>query len=229
MMTPLIYSVEDDVNIAHVIQIAMQNSGFNIQSFIDGKSFFAAMDVNIPDLILLDIMLPDLDGIEILKKLKSISNYKFIPVMIISAKSTELDKVIGLDSGADDYMQKPFGVLELISRVKSLLRRTNKSDDSNMIEIGDLKLDVNEHVLSFKDEIITLTIKEFQLMKLFIQNPNKTMTREDIFSSVWGYDFLGETRTLDVHIKEVRQKLTKAGANPDLIQTIRGVGYKFVI
>ena len=228
-MAPLIYSVEDDINIAHVIQIAMQNSGFSIQSFVDGKSFFAAMDVNVPNLILLDIMLPDLDGIEILKRLKSISNYKNIPVMIISAKSTELDKVIGLDSGADDYMQKPFGVLELISRVKSLLRRTIRSDESTVIEIGDLKLDVNEHILSFKDEIITLTIKEFQLIKLFIQNPNKTMTREDIFSSVWGYDFLGETRTLDVHIKEVRQKLTKAGANPDLIQTIRGVGYKFVI
>ena len=228
-MAPLIYSVEDDVNIAHVIQIAMQNSGFDFQSFIDGKSFFQAIDVNIPDLILLDMMLPDLDGIEILKKLKNISTYKNIPVMIISAKTSELDKVIGLDSGADDYMQKPFGVLELISRVKSLLRRTTKSNDSTILEMGDLKLDVNEHILSFKDELIILTIKEFQLIKLFIQNPNKTMTREDIFSSVWGYDFLGETRTLDVHIKEVRQKLTKAGANPDLIQTIRGVGYKFVI
>ncbi|PKL01133.1 MAG: DNA-binding response regulator [Tenericutes bacterium HGW-Tenericutes-1] len=228
-MASLIYSVEDDVNIAHVIQIAMQNSGFDIQGFSDGKSFFQAMDVNHPDLILLDIMLPDLDGIEILKRLKGISNYKNIPVMIISAKSTELDKVIGLDSGADDYMQKPFGVLELISRVKSLLRRTIKSDDSNVIEIGELKLDVNEHILTFNNEIITLTIKEFQLIKLLMQNPNKTMTREDIFSSVWGYDFLGETRTLDVHIKEVRQKLTKAGANPDIIQTIRGVGYKFVI
>ena len=228
-MAPLIYSVEDDINIAHVIQIAMQNSGFDIQGFIDGKSFFQAMDVNTPDLILLDVMLPDLDGIEILKRLKSVSNYKKIPVMIISAKSTELDKVIGLDSGADDYMQKPFGVLELISRVKSLLRRTINDDDSSIIEIGDLKLDVHEHILTYNNELVTLTIKEFQLLKLLMESPNKTMTREDIFSSVWGYDFLGETRTLDVHIKELRQKLTKAGGNPDLIQTIRGVGYKFVL
>lgn len=228
-MSPLIYSVEDDTNIARVLQIAMQNSGYVFQGFTDSKSFFDALESRLPDLILLDIMLPDLDGIEVLKKLKQSPTLKLIPVMIISAKTSEIDKVIGLDTGADDYMQKPFGVLELISRVKSLLRRYHNQDDAPVIEIGNLRLDLTEHHLFYQNEIIALTVKEFQLMKLLMQSPNKTLTREEIFSQVWGYDFLGETRTLDVHIKELRLKLTKANANPEMIQTIRGVGYKFVI
>lgn len=174
-------------------------------------------------------MLPDLDGIEILKKLKVSPTFKSIPVMIISAKTSEIDKVIGLDTGADDYMQKPFGVLELISRVKSLLRRYHNQSEPETIELGDLKLDITEHHLLYQNEIIALTVKEFQLIKLLMQSPNKTLTREEIFSQVWGYDFLGETRTLDVHVKELRLKLAKANANPEIIQTIRGVGYKFVI
>ena len=227
-MIPLIYSVEDDINIAKVIQIAMQNSGYEFQSFFDSKHFFEAMDIKQPDLVLLDIMLPDLDGIEVLKKIKKSPLFKSIPIMIISAKTSEIDKVIGLDAGADDYMQKPFGVLELISRVKSLLRRYHNQEEVLIIEIGDLKLDLTEHQLLFKNQVINLTVKEFQLMKLLMQSPNKTLTREEIFSQVWGYDFLGETRTLDVHIKELRLKLTTVKANPEAIQTIRGVGYKFV-
>lgn len=228
-MTPLIYSVEDDSNISRVLQIAMQNSGFDFQGFADSVAFFEAMEIKKPDLILLDIMLPDLDGIEVLKKLKKSTTFKIIPVMIISAKTSEIDKVIGLDTGADDYMQKPFGVLELISRVKSLLRRYQNQDDLLKIELGDFKLDLSEHQLLFQNEIIGLTVKEFQLIKLLMQSPNKTLSREEIFSQVWGYDFLGESRTLDVHIKELRIKLTKANANPEIIQTIRGVGYKLVI
>ncbi len=228
-MTPLIYSVEDDTNIARVLQIAMQNSGFDFQGFVDSAAFFDALEIKKPNLILLDIMLPDLDGIEVLKKLKKSTTLKTIPVMIISAKTSEIDKVIGLDTGADDYMQKPFGVLELISRVKSLLRRYLNQDELLTLELGDLKLDLSEHQLLYQNEIIGLTVKEFQLMKLLMQSPNKTLTREEIFSQVWGYDFLGETRTLDVHIKELRLKLTKANANPEIIQTIRGVGYKLVI
>jgi two-component system, OmpR family, alkaline phosphatase synthesis response regulator PhoP len=228
-MNPLIFSVEDDLNIAHVIQIALSNSGYDIQTFVDGKSMFSALEANRPNLILLDIMLPDMDGIEILKKLKNSQIHKNIPVMILSAKTTELDKVVGLDTGADDYMQKPFGILELISRIKALLRRTQVGDEGTLITVGGLSLDTNEHLCRYDQENIPLTLKEFNLVKLLMENVNKTLSRETIFGHVWGFDFLGETRTLDVHIKEVRQKLAKAGMNPDLIQTVRGVGYKLTL
>lgn len=228
-MNPLIFSVEDDLNIAHVIQIALSNSGYDIQTFVDGKSMFSALEANRPNLILLDIMLPDMDGIEILKKLKNSQIHKNIPVMILSAKTTELDKVVGLDTGADDYMQKPFGILELISRIKALLRRTQVGDEGSLITVGGLTLDPNEHLCRYDQENIPLTLKEFNLVKLLMENVNKTLSRETIFGHVWGSDFLGETRTLDVHIKEVRQKLAKAGMNPDLIQTVRGVGYKLTL
>jgi two-component system alkaline phosphatase synthesis response regulator PhoP len=228
-MKQRIYSVEDDPNISHIIHIALDNSGYDIHSFPDAKSIFLEMENNVPDLILLDIMLPDFDGIEILKKLKEHPVYQNIPVMIISAKSSELDKVIGLDCGADDYLQKPFGVLELISRVKALLRRSKKEDNGIVLSAGELTLDLTEHQCFYRNELISLTTKEFQLVKLLMQNLNKTVTREDIFKTVWGYDFLGETRTLDVHVKEVRQKFTKIGMNEDVIQTIRGVGYKLAL
>jgi two-component system alkaline phosphatase synthesis response regulator PhoP len=226
-MNPLIYSVEDDSNISHVIHIALTNSGYDVQSFVDGKSMFSALEANRPNLILLDIMLPEMDGIDILKRLKNAHSYRDIPVMIVSAKSTELDKVIGLDTGADDYLLKPFGVLELISRVKALLRRSIKEETGMILQSNGLVLNIEEHSCYYQNEQIPLTSKEFSLLKVLIQNTNKTLTRETIFTSVWGYDFVGETRTLDVHMKEVRAKLTKAGVDPDLIQTVRGVGYKW--
>ncbi len=227
-MNPLIYSVEDDINISHVINIALTNSGYQVHSFTEGKSMFSALESNRPALILLDIMLPEMDGIEILKRLKSGSKYQEIPVMIVSAKSTELDKVIGLDTGADDYLLKPFGVLELISRVKALLRRSNKEETGLLLESNGLLLNIEEHSCFYHNEQIPLTSKEFSLLKILIQNKNKTLTRETIFTTVWGFDFVGETRTLDVHMKEVRSKLAKAGVDPDLIQTVRGVGYKWI-
>lgn len=221
----LIYSVEDEKNIQNVILIALQNSGYEVNLFSNEEGFFESMEQRIPDLILLDVMLPGKNGIEILKQIKSMSKWKEIPVMMISAKSTEIDKVIGLDYGADDYLGKPFGVLELVSRVKALLRRFAKSN-TEMIEIASLRLDNSERSVFYEDQSITLTAKEFALLKLLMDKNQKVVRREEILNQVWGYDFVGETRTLDVHIKELRNKLAKAGVPDNVIQTVRGVGYK---
>lgn len=225
----LIYSVEDDINIQNVIHIAMKNSGYEIEMFSEAKPFFAAMEIKKPDLILLDVMLPDIDGLSIVKKIKEQKQWQGIPVMMVSAKGTEIDKVIGLDLGADDYMSKPFGVLELVSRVKALLRRTMDVSDSEVIEIKGLVLNPGEYTCKYRQVPIAFTSKEFNLLKLLMQNHRKILPRDEILNIVWGYDFFGETRTLDVHIKEVRMKLFQAGITDEAIQTIRGVGYKFVL
>ncbi|MFH0993801.1 MAG: response regulator transcription factor [bacterium] len=226
-MSQRIYSVEDDVNIGHIINIALTNSGYSVTTYTEGKSLFSAMEVNMPDLILLDIMLPDMDGLAILNLLKTNVALRTIPVMIISAKDAELDRVIGLDAGADDYLVKPFGVLELISRVKALLRR-NEQKETESITGGGVTMNVEEHTCRYGESVITLTAKEFSLLWLMITNKNKTLTRETILNAVWGFDFVGETRTLDVHIKEIRQKLARAGVVAEPISTIRGIGYKFL-
>ncbi len=226
-MGQLIYSVEDDPNIGHIINIALSNSGYTVRTFTEGKSLFAAVESNIPDLFLLDIMLPDMDGLTILNQLKVTATLQFVPVMIISAKDAELDKVIGLDAGADDYLIKPFGVLELISRVKAILRR-NENREIEAVTCGGILMNATEHVCRYEDKPIALTAKEFALLWLLVNNKNKTLTREFILNTVWGFDFLGETRTLDVHIKEIRQKLTRVGVVAEPIQTIRGIGYKFI-
>lgn len=226
-MGALVYSVEDDPNIAHVIHIALANSGFTVETFTDGKSLYAAIERSLPDIILLDVMLPDSDGIEILRKLRGNPGRPSVPIMIVSAKSAEIERVVGLDAGADDYLVKPFGVLELISRVKALLRR-NETKQSETVEAGQIVLNVAEHSCRIGDSDVSLTAKEFSLLRLLMSNPNRALTRESILNSVWGYDYLGETRTLDVHVKEVRQKLGRAGLTDDPIKTIRGIGYKFV-
>ncbi len=225
-MSQLIYSVEDDPNIGHVINIALTNSGYAVKTFVDGKSLFAAVEHDIPNLFLLDIMLPDMDGLAILHQLKATPSLQELPVMIISAKDAELDRVIGLDAGADDYLIKPFGVLELISRVKALLRR-NEQKAAEQIEAAGITMNIAEHVCRVEDSVVSLTAKEFALLWLLMTNKNRTLAREFILNSVWGFDFLGETRTLDVHIKEIRQKLIRGGIKAELIQTIRGIGYKF--
>jgi len=225
-MSQRVYSVEDDPNIGHVIHIALTNSGYSVETFIDGKSLFSAIESALPDLILLDIMLPDADGLEILAKLKANPTLTTVPVMIISAKSTEIERVVGLDAGADDYLVKPFGILELISRVKALLRRNERKEDET-VESGGIVMNIAEHTCVYDGTLVQLTVKEFSLLRLLIQNKNKALTRETILNTVWGYDFLGETRTLDVHVKEVRQKLARAGLTAEVIQTVRGIGYKF--
>ncbi len=225
-MSQRVYSVEDDPNIGHVIHIALTNSGYSVETFIDGRSLFSAIESAIPDLVLLDIMLPDADGLQILAKLKANPSLAAVPVMIISAKSTEIERVVGLDAGADDYLVKPFGILELISRVKALLRRNERKEDET-VESAGIVMNIAEHTCAYAGTPVQLTVKEFSLLRLLIQNKNKALTRETILNTVWGYDFLGETRTLDVHVKEVRQKLARAGLTAEVIQTVRGIGYKF--
>lgn len=229
-MKPLIYSVEDDLNIQNVIKIALENSQFDIVTFSAAKDMFKELERGIPNLILLDIMLPGIDGLSIIKTLKANEKYQAIPIMVISAKASEIDKVIGIDLGADDYLVKPFGVLELVSRVKALLRRNTKQEQkSQTIEINGLVLDKKSHEVFYLTKEIVLTKKQFELLEYLMSKPNKTLTREDLLNQVWGFDFVGESRTLDVHIKELRRKMQISGIDKTSIETVRSVGYKFVL
>ena len=219
----LIYIVEDDQNIREIESFALKNSGYTIMDFECAKDFYHQLAEKVPDCILLDIMLPDEDGLEILKKIRSIPDTRKVPIMMITAKTTELDKVKGLDLGADDYITKPFGIMELISRVKALLRRSMNMEDEKFLSAGDIFLDGEKHMVYVKDEPVDLTFKEYELLKLLIQNQGIVMSRDVIMERIWGIDFEGESRTLDVHIKTLRQKLKNAGT---LIKTVRNVGYR---
>lgn len=218
-----VYCVEDDESIRQLIVYALENGGFESEGFEDGDEFFSRISSSIPDLILLDIMLPGDDGLKILEKLKSNSTLKDIPVIMLTAKTSEYDKVKGLDMGADDYISKPFGVMELISRVKAVLRRTNTSSTSNILTLNDISINYEKRTITSDGKTINLTYKEFELLYLLLKNKDIVLTREMLMEQVWGFDFEGETRTVDVHIATLRQKLGEQG---QLIQTIRNVGYK---
>lgn len=218
----LIYIVEDDINIQEIESFALKNSGYKVEGFENAKDFFGSIADKVPDLILLDVMLPDMDGLSILKKVRAIPEYKKIPVIFVSAKTSELDKVKGLDLGADDYLTKPFGVMELISRVKALLRRSRDMEEERDLAIGNIKIDGEKHSVLVNDEHCELTYKEFQLLRLMIQNAGIVLTRDRIMERIWGTDYEGESRTLDMHIKTLRKKLGEEGKN---IKTIRNVGY----
>ena len=218
----LIYIVEDDQNIREIESFALKTSAYTIMDFECAKDIYHQLAEKVPDCILLDIMLPDEDGLEILKKIRSIPDTRKVPIMMITAKTTELDKVKGLDLGADDYITKPFGIMELISRVKALLRRSMNMEDEKFLSAGDIFLDGEKHMVYVKDEPVDLTFKEYELLKLLIQNQGIVMSRDVIMERIWGIDFEGESRTLDVHIKTLRQKLKNAGT---LIKTVRNVGY----
>ena len=220
----MIYILEDDENIRKLIAYTLQSHGFECSCFERPSDFWKSIENYIPDLILLDIMLPEEDGISILKKLRYSSQFKSIPTIMLTAKDTEFDVVTGLDAGADDYITKPFGMMALISRIKAVLRRYEKTKESSeILELGNLKVDVSKHSVFVKDRQIFLTEKEFDLLTLLLQNHGKVMTREQILDSVWKIDVDIESRTVDVHIKTLRQKLEDAG---ELIETVRGVGYK---
>lgn len=225
-MKPLIYVVEDDLNIQNVIKIALENSQYEIVCFDNGKDLFERLKQKEPHLFILDVMLPGMDGLAIVKRIKDIAKYKDLPIMIVSAKTTELDKVLGLDIGADDYLIKPFGILELVSRVKALLRRTMPESTKQMLELGKYALDLNEHRFVCGELSEPLTNKQFELLKYLFKHEGQTISREELLNKIWGYDFMGESRTLDVHIKEVRKKIYQCSKNKSLIKTIRGVGYK---
>lgn len=216
----LIYAVEDDKNILEIEMFALKNSGYQVEGFECAHDFYKKLEEKQPDFVLLDIMLPDEDGLEIVAKLRRRPETKKLPVIMVTAKSTEIDKVKGLDVGADDYLTKPFGVMELIARVKAVLRRTMEED--KFLTLGDIFLDDEKHMVYVKDAPCSLTFKEYELLKLLLHNAGIVVTREIILERVWGIDFEGESRTLDMHIRTLRQKLGEAGS---MIRTVRNVGY----
>ena len=218
----VIYIVEDDTNIREIERYALKNSGYEVEEFENGAEFFKRLKERMPSLVILDVMLPDEDGMAILGKIRSDKKMQNLPVIMVTAKTTELDKVKGLDSGADDYITKPFGVMELISRVKALLRRAGNVAVDTQYQYGDILVDNNKHAVTVCGNPCELTYKEYELLKYLIVNKGIVISRDKLMSKVWGFDYEGETRTVDVHIKTLRQKLGEAGS---CIKTIRNVGY----
>lgn len=219
----MIYCVEDDAGIRDLMIYTLQASDLQAKGLPDADAFWAAMEKEKPKLILLDIMLPGEDGISILKKLKAQSTTADIPVIMATAKGTEYDKVIGLDLGADDYLAKPFGMMEMISRVKAVLRRAYKDEKTEIVAVGKLTLNPQTHTVKADGEKVILTLKEFELLHKFMRHPGRVYSREQLLSDIWGADYVGETRTVDVHIGTLRTKLGECG---EYIDTVRGVGYR---
>lgn len=219
----MIYFLEDDNSINEAILYSLKNSGFDVKGFNRPSDFWKAMGEEIPDLVLLDIMLPEEDGLSILRKLRNNSETAKISAIMVTAKDSEYDKIIGLDSGADDYMTKPFSMMELISRIKALLRRTQNNSVNKEIKIGNLSVNPEKHLVNAAGKNITLTYKEYQLLLHLMQNKGIVFSREKLLNKIWGYDFDGENRTVDVHIRTLRTKLGECGA---MIETVRGFGYK---
>lgn len=217
----LIYIVEDDESIREIETIALKNSGYMVAAFENAKEFYAKIEEVLPDLVLLDVMLPDESGYDIVNKLRKRPFTSKLPIIMVTAKTTEIDMIRGLDGGADDYIKKPFSIMELITRVKALLRRTEKNDEK-ILNLGEITIDHDRHVVYANNEHIDLTFKEYELLRLLVKNQGVVMTREIIMQSVWDTDFEGETRTVDMHIKTLRHKLGDAGAH---IKTVRNVGY----
>ena len=221
----MIFCVEDDNGIRNMMLYTLKTSGFDAVGFSDGASLLEALAESTPELIMLDIMLPGEDGITILSRLKARTSTADIPIIMATAKGTEYDKVIGLDMGADDYLAKPFGMMEMVSRVKAVLRRSGRRspETKRLLRIGTHELDLDRHTVEADGERVQLTFKEFEMLRLFMQNAGRVFTRDQLLSTVWGVDFTGETRTVDVHIGTLRDKLGSCG---DYIETVRGVGYK---
>lgn len=219
----MIYCVEDDSSIRDLMIYTLHSAGFEAKGFDGSDSLFDTLQTEKPQLILLDIMLPGEDGLSILKKLRMQPSTKDIPVIMATAKGTEYDKVTGLDSGADDYLAKPFGMMEMISRVKAVLRRTDPVKDVKMLKIGDLELNSETYVVLANKKRIQLTLKEYRLLRTFMENPGRVFTRDQLLEMIWGIDYMGETRTVDVHIGTLRTKLGEYG---NYIETVRGVGYR---
>ena len=219
----MIWCVDDDNTIRDIEVYTLTQTGFEAKGFADGISMLEALKTEKPELIVLDIMLPGKDGVEILEEIRSNPETRKIPVIMATAKGTEMDKIQGLDTGADDYLVKPFGVMEMVSRIKAVLRRCEPDEKAEVLYIGKITLSDNEHLVTVNGEKVVLTFKEFEILKLFMSNPGIVFSRDKLLSEVWGIDYLGESRTVDMHIKTLRQKLGDAGA---LIETVIGVGYK---
>ena len=224
----MIYLLEDDEGIREMVCYSLSRSGSEVRGFGLPSDFFAACASEVPELVLLDVMLPEEDGISVLRKLRAGTATASVPVIMLTAKSSEFDKVMALDSGADDYVTKPFGVMELIARVKALLRRAsiNTEPSDTIYTAGRLTLSAKSHEVTVDGEIIGLTYKEFELLALLFENRGRVLSRDKILTEVWGYDFDGENRTVDVHIRTLRKKL---GTAADVVETVRGVGYKIAV
>lgn len=222
-----IYVIEDDDNIRDLIKIALEGFGYQIEAFETAEQGLEQIEKKIPDLAVFDLMLPGMDGLTAIRKIRANEAWKQIPIIVLTAKDKEFDKVVGLDGGADDYMTKPFGVLELAARIRNLLRRNGKKEEKDeCLEVYSLRLNKSAREVTYKEKLVGLTLKEFELLQYLMENRSKVVTRDELLNHIWGYDYDGETRTLDMHIRTLRQKLGEEGGT--LIKTIRGVGYRFV-
>ena len=219
----MIWCVDDDNTIRDIEVYTLTQTGFEAKGFADGISMLEALKTEKPELIVLDIMLPGKDGVEVLKKIRSNPETRKIPVIMATAKGTEMDKIQGLDTGADDYLVKPFGVMEMVSRIKAVLRRCEPDEKEQVLSVGEITLSDKEHLVTVSGEKVVLTFKEFEILKLFMSNQGIVFSRDKLLSEVWGVDYLGESRTVDMHIKTLRQKLGDVGSR---IETVIGVGYR---
>ena len=219
----MIWCVEDDASIRDIEVYALKSAGYQARGFEDGTSFWNALQDDVPELVVLDVMLPGVDGVELLRRMRQSERLRSVPVVMATAKDAEIDKIQGLDLGADYYLTKPFGVMELVSCVKAVLRRCQPRAVEHLLRLGGLTVNLDEHRVTADGREITLTYKEFELLRLFLSNPGIAFTRDQLFSKVWGEDFVGESRTIDTHILTLRQKLGDYG---DLIKTVRNVGYR---
>ena len=219
----MIWCVEDDASIRDIEVYTLSSTGFDARGFADGVSFWAALQTEKPDLVVLDVMLPGVDGIELLKRMKASAELRTIPVVMATAKGAEYDKIRGLDLGADYYLVKPFGVMELVSCVKAVLRRCQSEKAAHLLRSGGLVVDLNAHTVTVDGARVALTYKEFELLRLFLSHPGMAFTRDQLFQEIWGMDYCGETRTVDMHIRTLRQKLGPYGRR---IETVRNVGYR---
>lgn len=224
----MIWCVEDDASIRDIEVYALQSTGFQARGFEDGSAFWKALrdEAEKPQLVVLDVMLPEIDGVELLRRMRNEPALERIPVVMATAKGTEYDKIQGLDLGADYYLTKPFGVMELVSCVKAVLRRCQNQRAEHQLTAGDIKMDLDEHTVAVGGQRIALTYKEFELLRLFLTYPGTAFTRDQLMETVWGMDYCGETRTVDMHIRTLRQKLGHCG---EMIQTVRNVGYRLEV
>ena len=220
----MIWCVEDDSGIRDIELYALNSAGFETKGFEDGLSCWEALETEKPDLIILDVMLPGMDGMELLSNIKASSDYKDIPVILVTAKGQEYDRIHGLELGADDYIVKPFSVMEMVARVKAVLRRSQPQKSENLLKVEGVVVNLEEHTVSVDGTRISLTHKEFELLRLFLSSPGRVFSREQLFSQVWKYDYIGDSRTLDSHIRSLRQKLDGYGK---CIETVRSVGYRW--
>ena len=222
----MIWCVEDDASIRDIEIYTLLSTGFEAKGFENGKEAWEALKSGKPELILLDVMMPEMDGIEFLKKIKDSSAFGDIPIIMATAKGSEYDKVKSLDMGADDYLVKPFGMMEMVSRIKAVLRRCKPKQEVSFLKVKDLVLNMEERTVFIKEEKVSLTYKEFELLQLFLAHPGKVYTRDILYNEIWGADYIGESRTVDMHIRTLRQKLGEYG---EIIETIRNVGYRMEV